>query len=72
MKKSYKVSKILLIVFSIAFFNACTVNTQYLKCNYTPIPQRPIKAEYSDSASYLKAIFLYTYELESLKEYCIN
>lgn len=55
-----------------AFFNACAVNTQYLKCNYTPVPQRPLKAEYSDSVSYLKAIFLYTYELESLKEYCIN
>lgn len=63
--------KILLILFSL-FLVGCATQTKYIKCNYAPIPQKPIKSDYKNYQEYLKSIFIYTYELESFKEYCIK
>lgn len=67
-----KLQKLLLIIFSLVLFSACAAPQKvYLKCNYKPVPERPIKEDFENYQLYLKAIFMYTYELESLKEYCI-
>lgn len=67
-----KLQKILLIAFSVFFFSACAAPQKiYLKCNYNP-PVRPVKENYKNYQLYLKEIFLYTYDLEALKEYCVE
>lgn len=72
-----KLQKILLIIFSLffisLFFIGCaTTEKIYLKCNYEPVPVRPKKEDFTNYQLYLKKIFLYTYDLEALKNYCID
>lgn len=51
-------------------FSAPELETIAVKKCEIPKPQRPIKAEFSDSFEYLKAIFRYAYELESRADIC--
>lgn len=67
-----KLQKILLITFSIFFIGCAGTEKIYLKCNYKPVPVRPNKEDFNNYQLYLKEIFLYTYDLEALKDYCIN
>ena len=52
--------------------NGCASKIVYVKCDFKPVPEKPLKADYSNYQEYLKAILIYTYELESLKEYCLD
>lgn len=61
--------KWLIIILSAFSFSACSSEVIILKCQ-APKPNRPLKAEHKSEFDYLKAIFEYSYELESLKELC--
>lgn len=48
----------------------CATQIKYVKCSYNDDIIRPIKQDYENYQEYLKAIFEYTYKLESYKETC--
>lgn len=62
---------LILIISSSILFSGCAPQPQIkiLKCQ-APIPVKPIRQEYASEFEYLKAIFEYTYKLETLTHLC--
>lgn len=65
-----KINLIPIILLSI-LFSGCAPQPQIkiLKCQ-APIPLKPIRQDYKSEFEYLKAIFEYTYKLETLTTLC--
>ncbi len=51
-------------------FSGCTPQIKYVNCTYAQKkPIRPTKLDRNE-VEYLKEIFIYTYELEAVLEFC--
>lgn len=65
-----KIPLIATIALSILFSGCATKERIVIQKCDAEIPLRPLRADYKNEFDYLKAIFEYTYKLESLTELC--